>query len=97
MSDVSTNADAEKLAKLDPEKVHPDLAARIRSYKRVVDNKASERAVNAHAKALVDTARVLGTDEPERPVRPAAGPPRQRTAKKTAAKRTAKKTTRSGS
>lgn len=90
---MSTHDDADKLAKLDPDKVHPDLAARIRSYQRVVKNESSERAVNAHAKALVDTARVLGTDEPERPVRPAAGPPRptprKRTAKKTAAKKAA--------
>lgn len=47
---------------LKAEDVHPDVAARMASFTRQQDAGANDRAVLAHARALVKAADALGVD-----------------------------------
>jgi hypothetical protein len=70
------------------DEVHPDVAARVAGFTRAKDSGASDQAVQAHARSLMNLAdAIAGAD-----VEDVEQIERPRPAKKSAAKRTAKRT-----
>jgi hypothetical protein len=82
-------ARAEKFARdHKPDELHPDVASRVASFTRAQEQGASDQAVHAHARSLLNLVDALAgadVDEVEQVTR-------RKPAKKATAKRTAKRT-----
>jgi hypothetical protein len=90
ITDTKLVARAEKFARDHrPDEVHPDVAARVAAFTRAKDTGASDQAVQAHARSLMNLVGALAgadVEDVEQIER------RRPAAKKSAAKRTAKRT-----
>lgn len=91
IADKKLVARAEKFARdHKPEDVHPDVAARVATFKRAQETGASDLAVQAHARSLLNLADSLAAADVEEVEQIERRPARKAAAKKAAAKKSAR-------